>query len=378
MPHSLFRSFFQGGFESATHRRRDRQRVDVIAQSQHDLHCETDYRLLATAGVFTVRDALRWHLIERSPGVFDWSSVEAQLHASLTCRTQVLWDLCHWGVPDNLNPFDREFAPRFAAFAAAFAAFLRDFHRDHQIAETPTVCPINEMSFWSWVGGDVELFYPFGRGRGDILKHALAAAANAAIRAMREVCPAIRIVQPEPLIHITADPRRPQDTIAAARHNQSQFAAWDMLLGRSHPELGGGEDHIDVLGVNYYWNNQWIHNGTQTPPGHPLHVPLHQLLQKLWDRYRKPIFLSETGAEGAAGPGWLAYIMGEVRQAQHLGVPVEGVCLYPAMDYPGWDDNRHCPVGLIAVDAAWNGRSWHSDLLLELQAQQRLHSMPKA
>ena len=29
------------------------------------------------------------------------------------------------------------------------------------------------------------------------------------------------------------------------------------------------------------------------------------------------------------------------------GVPVEGICLYPVLDYPGWADERHCPVGLL-------------------------------
>ena len=24
------------------------------------------------------------------------------------------------------------------------------------------------------------------------------------------------------------------------------------------------------------------------------------------------------------------------------GVPVEGICLYPIANHPGWDDDRHC------------------------------------
>ena len=46
-----------------------------------------------------------------------------------------------------------------------------------------------------------------------------------------------------------------------------------------------------------------------------------------------------------------------VRRALREGLPILGVCLYPAMDYPGWDDGRHCRCGLIELDADW-GRRW--------------------
>ena len=66
-----------GGFECATHRRRDRTRIDVIARTQHDRLCAYDYQLLASAGIRTVRDGLRWHLIEANEGQYDWSSIPA-------------------------------------------------------------------------------------------------------------------------------------------------------------------------------------------------------------------------------------------------------------------------------------------------------------
>ena len=52
--------------------------------------------------------------------------------------------------------------------------------------------------------------------------------------------------------------------------------------------------------------------------------------------------------EGAARPAWLRMILAEVDAAIALGVPVEGVCLYPVLDHPGWDDGRYCPNGLLA------------------------------
>ena len=213
-------------------------------------------------------------------------------------------------------------------------------------------------------------FFPYCKDRGPALKRCLVRASLLAMRAIREVDPAVRFVQPEPIIHISADPQRPEDRAFAAGYTASQFEVWDMLAGRREAELGGDETLLDVLGVNYYWNNQWVQKGDRTPPGHPLHVPLHQMLLELWQRYDRPIVITETGAEGAAGIGWLGYMAAEVRQARQMGVPILGICLYPVMDYPGWDDDRHCPCGVIACSDDWTRRWLREDMEAELAEQQ--------
>jgi hypothetical protein len=35
-----------------------------------------------------------------------------------------------------------------------------------------------------------------------------------------------------------------------------------------------------------------------------------------------------------------------VRKAIELGIPVHGICLYPILNHPGWEDDRHCRNGL--------------------------------
>jgi beta-glucosidase/6-phospho-beta-glucosidase/beta-galactosidase len=365
---NIFKSFFMGGFECATHRRRDGLQIDVLSSTGHAEQAATDYSLLRQAGIRTVRDGLRWHLIETQPGIYDWSSFLPMLEASIATRTQVIWDLCHWGMPENLDVFSDEFVTRFAAFAGAAAEVIRDLSGGPD-AQIPFYCPINEMSFWAWVGGDVKAFAPH-------LKRQLARASLAAIAAVRAVDPRARFVQAEPIINIVPDlrdlARSPEIIQNAKRHTSSQYEAWDMLRGDMSDELGGSPEMLDIIGVNYYWNNQWVHEGDRTPPGHPQHRPLHSMLRDLWERYRRPIVITETGAEGHADVGWLGYISAEVRQAQRDGVEILGICLYPVMDYPGWDDERHCPCGLIAVDEAWNKRSLRKHLAEELRAQARM------
>ena len=105
----LFQSFLMGGFECATHRNPARNQIDVLAATRHDVLATDDYTLLAQAGISTVRDGLRWHLIEATPGVYDWASFLPMLRAARETGTQVLWDLCHWGVPHYLDVFSEEF-----------------------------------------------------------------------------------------------------------------------------------------------------------------------------------------------------------------------------------------------------------------------------
>ena len=196
----LFKSFYMGGFECATHRRRDCTQLDVIRHTRHDARAFEDYSLLQESGVRTIRDGLRWHLIEKTPGTYDWSSFVPMLEASLAAGTQVIWDLCHWGVPDGLDIFSDDFVTRFAAFSGAAAEVIRA-----RSSAVPFYCAVNEISFWAWVGGDVETFHPHRTGSGDALKKQLVKASLAAMRAVRAIDSRARFVQAEPIINIVPD-----------------------------------------------------------------------------------------------------------------------------------------------------------------------------
>ncbi len=362
----LFRSYWMGGFECSSHRRPDGDRLDVIAASGHDRAAASDYRLLAAHGIRTVRDGLRWPLIETAPGRYDWSSLLPQLRAARETGTQVIWDLCHYGVPDDLDLWKPEFVERFAAFARA-AAGIVSLESD----ETPWWCPINEISFWSWAGGDAGFFPPFARGRGFELKVQLARAALAAADAVRDVDPHARFLWAEPAIHVACSPDQPADVPHAEGHRLSQFQAWDLLAGRLWPQIGGREHVLDVLGVNYYPTNQWVHGGPPIERGHALYRPFREIVGEIADRYHRPILVAETGAEGDARADWLRYVAEEVRAASRAGADVRGLCWYPIADHPGWDDDRHCPNGLLGYLDDSGSRPVCAPLAAELARQQQ-------
>ena len=367
---TAFRSFFMGGFECSTHRLPSGRRLDVIGATGHDRFARRDYERLAEHGIRTARDGIRWHLIETTPGRYDFDSVRPMLAAARAAGVQVIWDVLHYGWPDDLDIFSGAFVERFAAFSRAFAEIA-----SRETDGAPWVVPVNEISFFAWAAGDFGIFNPFARGRGDELKIQLVRAAIAGIRAMWEVNPDIRIVHTEPIINIVHHETRPQDAAAAECHREAQYAALDMIAGRTRPELGGREDYLGVLGVNYYVHNQWIYpggHGKMIEPSHPRYRPVWQMLQEVYDRYKRPLFIAETGIEDEARPAWLRYIGYEVRRAIRAGVPVEGICLYPIVNHPGWDDDRHCYNGMFDYADEDGDRAVYEPLARELEHQQRL------
>ncbi|WP_245504818.1 hypothetical protein [Aquabacter spiritensis] len=88
-------------------------------------------------------------------------------------------------------------------------------------------------------------------------------------------------------------------------------------------------------------------------------------------RYGRPLLVAETGAEASARAAWMHYVCGEVRAAQHAGAAILGICQYPILDYPGWDNGRRCEVGLLSMPDN-DGRRTVCTALSEEIARQRL------
>jgi hypothetical protein len=166
--------------------------------------------------------------------------------------------------------------------------------------------------------------------------------------AIREVDARARFVHCDPVINVVADRARPWETAAAEGHRLAQFQGWDLIEGRIWPQIGGRADYLDIVGVNYYFNNQWIHGGSPIDVGHQQYKPLRNILVETYARYGRPILIAETGIEGDRRASWIQYVVVEASAALAAGVPLEGVCLYPILDHPGWDDDRDCRNGLFA------------------------------
>jgi beta-glucosidase/6-phospho-beta-glucosidase/beta-galactosidase len=337
---SLFRSFWMGGFESACHINRAGQRLDMVHATQHDRFVRDDYAGLRHMRIGTARDTVRWHLVESTPHHYDFSSLEPFIEAANVENVEIVWDLLHYGWPADIDVYSPQFVSRFAAFCRATALHLRG-----RVPEVRFYTPVNELSFFAWAAGEVGWFHPFSHGRGGEFKRQLVRAWIAAVDAIREVDPEARIVSVEPLIH-TVPPRGSSDGHAAALQNDSQWEAWEMIAGRREPELGGHERYLDVVGVNFYHDNQW-----EVPGGAKIHwhiqprderwVPLHRLLLDAYRRFERPILIGETSHVGSGRAEWIRELTDEVSIAVTAGLPLEGICLYPIIDRFEWDNPQH-------------------------------------
>jgi len=368
MEREIFQSFLMGGFECSTHRIKKGKRLDMIAATRHDEFARADYERMMAMNMRVARDGLRWHLIEREPFRYDFSSLENQIRAARETGIQVIWDIFHYGYPDHLDIFSPEFPARFAAFSKAAAQFLQSEPKGHLC-----FCPVNEISFFSWAAGEAGHFYPFAKKRGSELKRQLVRMNIAAMDAIRSVCPDARFITTEPAIHVIGSARNPAQQRAAESYRLSQFQALDMLCGRIEPELGGGEKYLDIIGLNYYFHNQWRYPKRQKiPPGHKDYRSFHQILGEFYQRYQRPLIIAETGIEDEMRPEWFRFVCEEVRIAASKGVPIEGMCLYPIVNHPGWVDERHCHNGLWDYLDEKNEREAYPPLLREIEAQQKI------
>jgi len=370
----LFRTFWIGGFEAADHINGLHQRVNMIQATQHDRFAADDFVRLKSLGLATVRESVSWHQVDRGDH-YDFSSLGPIAEAAHRQGMQVIWTLCHYGWPDDLELFSPEFIERFARYCAAAVRYLAP------LTTGPAFyAPINEISFFAFASGDDAMFYPFVRLRGHELKRQLVRASIAAINAIWSVDSDARIVHIDPIINVFPPSDQPELASAAAAHTESQFEAWDLIAGYQEPELGGEPRFLDIIGVNFYHNNQWASGGKRlrwdSGPHDPRWIPLSELLGRVYWRYRRPLFIGETSHFGVGRADWLAETAIEVRQAIADGTPIAGVCLYPILDRPDWHHVDHWHhSGLWDLESDREGRLQRiliADYAAELKRVQRL------
>ena len=335
----LFGSLFMGGFECSMQRTLGGRRLDLIEMTQHDRLAADDYARCRSVGIRAVREAARWPRIDRA-GALDVGEVRRLARLGRETGVVQVWDLFHYGYPDDLDPADDTFIDRFRDYAVAVMRAVRE-ETDGPLYLTP----VNEISYYAYAGGDIGYMAPFWHGRGGAFKRQLVRASIAATDAVwAEVDPDAVVVNVDPLVRQHAPPGRPDLQGAAEHFNRHVVTeAFDMLAGRTAPELGGSRRHLGIVGLNYYACNQWTIPTPEVPQrflerGEPGWIRLRDSLAELSRRYGGPILLAETGDAGRGRTGWLAYLADEVDAARQQGADVQGICLYPIVTSPDWED----------------------------------------
>ena len=343
----IFPTFFLSGFECSTFLWKDRKRRDLVAETKHREHALEDYRILHDLGIAVAREGIPWPMVD-TPSGYDFRTIAPMLDAMRQTRITPIWDLCHYGYPEGLDPFNEQFCDRFANYCRAAAE-----HVSRHLPGPYFFTPINEITFFAFCGGEWGWVAPYRNTREDRMKLrvALCKAAIRGVNAIREVLPDARMVHVDPLVQVIAPPDRP-DLKDAAHHETfvDTFVAWDILYGKSHPELGGSPEILDIVGVNNYsfgqmeYREQGPHQALD--PGHPGIQPLCTLMARVWERYRRPIVIGETSGMNQGRTEWLRDVMNEAMAAVNQGMDLHGICLFPGVDMPDWHTGKWLHNGI--------------------------------
>ena len=373
-----FASFFMAGFECATGFNKGGEWIDQVAATQHERFVEKDYAAAAAAGLKTVREGIRWPLVDKGSGC-DFRTVAPFVRAAQRHEIQPIWDLFHYGYPKDLDLFSDAFVDRFAAYCFEVATYLQS-----RVSGPLCFTPVNEPSYFAWSAGEAAHFAPYLTGKAYDLKVQLIRAAIKGIDAIWSVCPDAIIVNADPVCRQVAPRDRPDLEEEVRRFNEvAVFEAYDILSGRLLPELGGSSKHLGIAGINYYWTNQWEH-------GHPLEPlapdddrlwSLSDIARWTWHRYGQEIAITETSHWGECRGPWLRTVTDEVEKILDEGIPLRGVCLYPVLGMPEWHVRHEwAHMGLWDVTPDSGGvlvRSLHKPMYEALRgAQERITPMP--
>jgi beta-glucosidase/6-phospho-beta-glucosidase/beta-galactosidase len=201
----IFPTFFLSGFECSTFDWRDQGRRNLVKETLHAEHADEDYALLRSLGIAVAREGIPWPLVERE-GSYDFTLLEPFIAAMNRHQILPIWDLCHYGYPDDADPFGPDFAERFANYARAAAEYVVARVRGPHF-----FTPINEITFFGFMGGEWGWAAPFRNTKEErfALRRALCAADIAAVKAIREVDSEARMVHIDPLVLVVAPHDRP-------------------------------------------------------------------------------------------------------------------------------------------------------------------------
>jgi beta-glucosidase/6-phospho-beta-glucosidase/beta-galactosidase len=355
---SIFPTFFLSGFECSTFVWKDQGRRDLCEETQHRSHADEDYRMLRSLGIAVAREGIPWPLVDKGRGEYDFSYIDPFLEAQRRHNIQPIWDLCHYGYPEDADPFGEGFAPRFAAYASAAAAYVTE--RAHH--GPPFFTPMNEITFFGYMAGEWAWAAPFGKDRETRRRFtlALAGADIAAVKAIRDVAPDARMIHIDPLIWVVPPADRPDFAEAARRETYDDaFLAFDAIGGFRYPELGGSPETLDIIGFNNYSFGQmeYREHGPHAAldPGDPRIRPLCDLIEEGWKRYRRPCIVAETSGLKGGRPDWLNDVVAESLAAVNRGVDLHGICLFPAVDMPDWGTGEWVHNGIADLERLPSG-----------------------
>ena len=111
----IFRSYWQAGYEGADHINGVGLQLSMNDATQHTNLAYDDYLLLKDFEIGTVRESVGWRSVEKD-GYFDFSAIESRAQGARVFGLQVIWTLCHYRWPDDVDICSPDFIHRFSHY----------------------------------------------------------------------------------------------------------------------------------------------------------------------------------------------------------------------------------------------------------------------
>ncbi len=345
---------------------------------------EEDHELLARMGHQAFRLGIEWARVEPRENEFDEAAIghyrrifqSLRQHGIRICLT-----LHHWVLP--------QWAARLGGWANARTvdAFLRYAERMvREFADFPHLWITFNEPMVAALAGYVSADFPPGRRNLPAFRRTV----RNMLRAHAATYAAIHRVLPDARVGIAmAYPCiEPWGSAGLAGWYERKFAglartwvfrAWDRSVktGRLHPLFGRGEikglrDSVDFCGINYYFritprasSNHWktgffdlesIPEGTATTDiGWQIHPEgIRGIASEVWNRFGKPIYITENGiadATDARRPAYIVDHLAQIHRAIADGVPIQGYFHWSYIDNFEWKEGYAMKFGLVEVDA---------------------------
>lgn len=354
--------------------------LDEYELTGHYDRWHADLGLMAEIGVNAARYGIPWHRIQPSPGRWEWDFADRAIDRLLELGIEPVVDLVHYGLPPWIE--NAYLHPDFSRHMAEYGARTAERFRGRVFAYTP----LNEPRITAWYCGRLGWWPPFRRGWTGFV-----AVMQGVCRGIVDTTHALRAVDPDILIaHVDAtDLYRSDDPSLAdevQRRQEIVFLALDLVSGRideRHPLHGwlhrqGMTDRdlswfrqravdLPLIGINLYpmFTSKV---GRRTAGGVRWKMPYAggELVEALgtmyWERYRAPLFISETASVGSVcrRQAWLDDSVAAARRLRQHGVPLVGYTWWPLFALVTWAyrQGTHPPayylkqMGLWDLDAA--------------------------
>ena len=362
-----------GGYECTVNRVRDAW-YDQTPRSGHE-HRIDDLALFAGLGMRSLRYPALWERMSpEDPRQCDFTWTDERLAELRRLGVNPIVTLCHHGSgPHYTSLVDDSFAPGLAAHAAAVVQrypWITDW--------TPVNEPLTTARFSALYG----YWYPHTTDEGLFWRALLNEidATRLAMRAIRRVNPAARLVQTDDLGFCHATPPLQCE---ADFQNERRWMGWDLLCGKVVPGHAlwdrlaafGLGDRLrvvaddpcppDIVGINHYLSSERLldHRVERHPHravadrdlGECGGVPyvdvdairnlrpgvlgLPALLQQAWERYRLPIAITEchNGATREEQVRWFVEVWDQARALREGGMDLRAVTAWSLLGSFDWN-----------------------------------------